>query len=185
MPENQFKFYAPVKVRYNETDLQGHVNFIHYYAYFDVGLIEYMEEIRYGYETMLAEGADFLYAESHCEYKSSAKWPEVLRIYTRVAHMGRRSLRFGFKVRAESDQRLIAVGHIAAVTADKDTFEVRPIPERMRQAVERYEGALWLPSGLPRLRLRRHDLAAKLMAVPAMPKKKRIDLNSAPTAGDR
>ncbi len=141
MPENQFNFYAPVKVRYNETDLQGHVNFIHYYAYFDVGLIEYMEEIRYGYETMLAEGADFLYAESHCEYKSSAKWPEVLRIYTRVAHMGRRSLRFGFKVRAESDQRLIAVGHIAAVTADKDTFEVRPIPERMRQAVERYEGA--------------------------------------------
>ena len=136
-----FRFHTPLKVRFNETDLQGHVNFIHYYAYFDVGLIEYLEAIGYGYETMLAEGTDFLYAESHCEYKSSAKWPEALRIYARVAHMGRRSLRFEFEVRAESDERLIAVGHIAAVTADKDTFEMRPIPERMRQAVEQYEGA--------------------------------------------
>ncbi len=135
-----FKFYAPVKVRFNETDLQGHVNFGNYYFYFDVGAIEYLEAIGYDYEAMLADDTDFIYAESHCNYKSSAKWPEVLRIYTRIGHMGRTSLRLEFEVRAEPDERLVATGHIVAVTANKETFKPHPIPERMRAAVTAYEG---------------------------------------------
>jgi acyl-CoA thioester hydrolase len=131
-----FEFHATIKVRYNETDLQGHVNFMHYYAYFDVGVIEYMEAIGYGYETMLAEGTDLLYAESHCEYKSSAKWPEVLRVYTRLGHIGQRSLRFEFEIRAEIDKRFVAQGYIVAVTANRDTFEVHSIPDSMRKVLE-------------------------------------------------
>jgi len=33
-----FRFYYPVKVRFVETDAQGHVFFGHYLTYFDVGL---------------------------------------------------------------------------------------------------------------------------------------------------
>ena len=40
-----FKFSTPVKVRFNETDLQGHVNFGHHLFYFDVGLTEYLDAI--------------------------------------------------------------------------------------------------------------------------------------------
>lgn len=135
-----FKFYTPIRVRYNETDQQGHVNFGHYYFYFDVAVTDYLGAIGYDYQTMLADNTDFLYAESHCNYKSSAKWPEVLRVYTRIGHLGRRSLRFEFEVRAEADDRLIAGGHIVAVTADKNTFEPQSIPERMRQTIIAYEG---------------------------------------------
>jgi hypothetical protein len=39
------KFYYPVKVRFVETDAQGHVFFGHYLTYFDVGLTEYMHAI--------------------------------------------------------------------------------------------------------------------------------------------
>ena len=131
-----FEFHATIKVRYNETDLQAHVNFMHYYAYFDDGVTEYMEVIGCGYEALLAEETDLLYAESHCEYKSSAKWPEVLRVYTRLGHMDQRSLRFEFEVRAEIDERFGAQGCIVAVTANKDTFEVHSIPDSMRKALE-------------------------------------------------
>ena len=134
-----FKFYTPVRVRFNETDLQGHVNFGQYYFYFDVGVTEYLEAIGYDHRAMLADQTDFLFAESHCKYKSSAKWPEVLRVYTRVGHLGRRSIRFEFEVRAETDDRLIATGHIVAVTADSASFQSHPIPERMRQAITAYE----------------------------------------------
>ena len=135
-----FKFSTPVKVRYNETDLQGHVNFIHYFAYFDVGVTEYFAAIGYSYSEMLADGADMLYVESHCEYKSRATWPDVLNIHTRIAHLGRRSIRFEFEVIAENDGRVIAVGHIVTVTAAPVTFEPREIPERLRRAVAAYEG---------------------------------------------
>lgn len=134
-----FKFYNRLRVRFNETDLQGHVNFAQYYFYFDESITHYFEAIGYDHEAMHADNTDLLFAESHCVYKSSAKWPEWLRVYVRVGHVGRRSLRFEFEVRAETDERLIATGHIVAVTANKDAFAPQPIPEKLRQAVSIYE----------------------------------------------
>lgn len=144
-PEPKYKFYTPLKVRFNETDLQGHVNFGQYYFYFDVAVTEYLDAINYDYQTMLADNTDFIYAESHCVYKSSAKWPEVLNIHTRIGYIGRRSLRFDFAVWAQADERLVATGHIAAVTADRQSFTPQPVPERLRQAVLAYEGTLEPP----------------------------------------
>ena len=135
-----FKFFTPIKVRFNETDLQGHVNFAHYLSFFDVGATEYMVAIGYDYETMLAEGVDLLYAESHCSYKSRAKWPEVLNVHVRIAHLGRRSVRYEFDVRAQKGGRQVATGHIVAVTVERMTWAEREVPERLRRAVAEYEG---------------------------------------------
>jgi acyl-CoA thioester hydrolase len=137
-----FRFHAPVKVRYNETDMQGHVNFGHYLFYFDVGVVEYFEAIGYSYQDMLEDQTDLLYVEAHCNYKSPAKWPEIILVGTRVGHVGKRSLRFEFELRTQGDNRLVATGHIAVVTARPDDFELRPIPERMLEAVRDFEGAL-------------------------------------------
>ena len=134
-----FKFFTPVKVRFNETDLQGHVNFGQYLFYFDVGATEYMDAIGYNYAQLLADGVDLLYVESHCNYKSPVQWPETLNVHTRIAHLGRRSVRYEFEVRAESDGRAVATGHIVAVTAERGTWAEREVPEGLRQAVARYE----------------------------------------------
>lgn len=136
----EFKFYAPVKVRYNETDLQGHVNFGHYFFYFDVGVTEYFEQLGYDYEDMLEDGVDILYAEAHSNYKSPAHWPEVLRVYTRVGHIGQRSVRFEFSVQGENDQREIVTGHIVTVCATAGEFQPANVPDRFRQAIEEFEG---------------------------------------------
>lgn len=143
--EPKYKFYTPLKVRFNETDLQGHVNFGQYYFYFDVAVTEYLEAINYDYQTMLADNTDFIYAESHCNYKSSAKWPELLNIHARIGYIGRRSLRYDFAVWADADERLVATGHIVAVTADRQTFAPHPVPERLREAVIAYEGSVETP----------------------------------------
>jgi acyl-CoA thioester hydrolase len=134
-----FRFHAPVKVRFNETDLQRHVNFSQFYVYFDFGLTEYLEAIGYDYPRMLADGADMLYVESRCRNHSPAHWPDVLLVYTRMGHIGRRSLRFEFEVRAQADKRLVAEGHIAAVTVTRDSFDPWPVPDGLRQAAETFE----------------------------------------------
>lgn len=137
-----FKFSTPLKVRFNETDLQGHVNFGQYLFYFDVGATEYMAAIGYSYDKMLADGVDLLYAESHCNYKSPVKWPEVLNIHTRIARLGRRSLRYEFDVRVGGDGRQVATGHVVAITAERGTWAEREVPDGLRRAVAEYEGAI-------------------------------------------
>jgi acyl-CoA thioester hydrolase len=133
------RFYVPVKVRFNETDLQGHVNFGHFLFYFDIALVEFMDEIGYGYETMLKQGTDIVYAESHCNYHSPAHWPEVLLVYARIANLGERSIRYEFEIRGKEDKRPVASGHIVAVTVAKETFEPAPIPNALRAAVRSYD----------------------------------------------
>lgn len=140
--EQKFKFYTPLKVRYEDTDQQGHVYFGKYYAYFDEGLEAYLAAVGYNLNQLLADETDVVYAESHCAYKSSAKWPEVLRVYTRIGHVGRRSLRFEFEIWGDEGARLVATGYIAAVTVNHQTFKPQPVPDGLRQAVEAYEGKL-------------------------------------------
>ena len=143
----EFRFRTAVKVRYNEVDMQGHVNFANYYFYFDIGLTEYLAAIGYDYSRMLADGQDMLYIESHCNHKSPARWPETLWINTRVAEMRNRGLRFEFEARAEQDDRLVATGHIVAVTTRREGLTPCPIPDRLRDAVLAYEGEKALSKG--------------------------------------
>jgi len=135
-----FKFSTPLKVRFNETDLQGHVNFGQYLFYFDVGATEYMEALGYDYDRMLAEGVDLLYVESHCNYLSPVKWPETLNVHTRIGHLGRRSIRYEFDIRAEQDGRQVATGHIVAVAAQRGTWAEKEVPDGLRRAVAAFEG---------------------------------------------
>jgi acyl-CoA thioester hydrolase len=139
MIKPSYKFFEPTKIRYDDTDQQGHVYFGKYYAYFDEGVEGYLAAIGYNYQQMLADNTDFVYAESHCNYKSSAKWPEVLNVHTRIGHFGKRSLRFEFELWAAADSRLVATGHIVAVTVDRNTFKSHPVPDGLRQAVATYE----------------------------------------------
>ncbi|MBI5829586.1 MAG: thioesterase family protein [Chloroflexi bacterium] len=85
---------------------------------------------------------DLLYAESHCNYQSPVKWPEVLRVHTRIGHLGRRSLRYEFDIRAEQDGRQVATGYIVAIAAQRGTWAEKEIPDGLRRAVAVYEAGL-------------------------------------------
>ena len=93
-----YRFSTPLRVRFNETDAQGHVNFAWYLNYFDVALIEYLRALGYSYNDMLEEGFDMLYIDAHTAYKSAAYFDEILQVRCRVGKIGNTSLRFDFQV---------------------------------------------------------------------------------------
>jgi acyl-CoA thioester hydrolase len=135
-----YRFHTPIRVRYNETDSQGHVNFAWYFNYFDVALIEYLRDLGYSYTDMLADGVDMLYIDAHSAYKSPAYFDEILRIHCRAGKIGNTSLRFDFQIFGEVDGRQVASGEIVVVIAGRDTYEKRLVPQRLREAVEAFEG---------------------------------------------
>jgi acyl-CoA thioester hydrolase len=136
----QFKFYYPLKVRYAETDAQGHVFFGNYYTYFDEGLVEYLRRIGYSYQDLFDEGMDFLYVESQCRHYSSARFDDILNVHTTVGEFGTSSLTFEFSIYKEGADELVATGHIVAVNVDQETRRPIPVPEALRRAVAEYEG---------------------------------------------
>ena len=156
--DREHRFYHPLRVRYAETDAQGHVFFGHYLSYFDVGLIEYMRAIGYHYPDMAASGVDMYYVKATCQYKGRAYFDDLLHIHTRIGHIGNTSFAFEFSVyrvmsvtraqdtarRVDDDKQpgneMIATGKIVAVTVDVNTEQPIRVPDELREAISRFEG---------------------------------------------
>ena len=136
---DKFKFFYPLKVRYAETDAQGHVFFGNYYTYFDEGLVEYMRELGYSYQDLLDQGMDLLYVESGCRHHSPARFDDILHVHTTLGKIGNSSLTFGFSIFKQGSDQLVATGHIVAVNVDRDTRRPVSVPKALRNAVADYE----------------------------------------------
>jgi acyl-CoA thioester hydrolase len=135
----RFKFSYPLKVRYAETDAQGHVFFGNYYTYFDESLLEYMRATGYSYQDLLSDGMDFLYLESHCHHYAPAHFDDVLNVHARIGSIGNSSVTFEFSIYKDGSEELLAAGHIIAVNVDAASRRPLPVPEALRRAVEEYE----------------------------------------------
>lgn len=134
------RFYHPLRVRYIETDAQGHVFFGNYLNYFDIGLLEYTRAIGYAYPDMLASGVDMFYVEASCQYKGRAFFDDLLHVHTRIGHIGNTSFAFEFAIHRQPAGELIATGRITAVAVDADTEQPVRVPDELREAVARFEG---------------------------------------------
>ncbi len=136
----KYKFFTPVRVRYADTDAQGHVFFSNYFIYFDQGLTDYLKAVGYGYDEFLREGLDFFYVDAQCSYKGSARFDEVLHVHTRLTKIGRTSFTFRFSIFKADTDEFICSGHIVAVAIRTETRRPVPVPDGLRRAVESYEG---------------------------------------------
>jgi acyl-CoA thioester hydrolase len=135
----KYKFCMPLRVRYAETDMQGHVFFANYLIYFDEALTQYMRAIGCTYSDLLAAGADTFYIHSECDYSGRSFFEDVLNIHAHVGQIGNSSLTFEFAaIRAQTDE-VVATGKIVAVCVDPRTKKKVRVPEVFRQAVARYE----------------------------------------------
>lgn len=134
-----FPFFTTLRVRYNETDAQGHVNFSWYLNYFDVALTAYLRELGYSYQQMLADGVDMLYVDAHTAYYSPAYFDDLLKLHCRIGRIGNTSIRFDFQVFADEDERSIATGEITVVLCDREKRKKLTIPDKFRQLVAAYQ----------------------------------------------
>lgn len=135
----KYKFYHPVRVRFYETDAQGHVFFGDYLNYFDVGLIEYMRAIGMDYAAMENSGVGMFFVHADCQYKSRARFDDLLHVHTRIGRVGNTSFTFEFAVYKQATDLLISTGSITAVTVDAQTEQPIRVPEELRTAIAEFE----------------------------------------------
>ena len=61
------------RVRYQETDAQGHVHHANYFTYFEMGRTELMRANGFRYRDMELTGLNLVIAEAKCEYLTGAQ----------------------------------------------------------------------------------------------------------------
>ncbi|WP_339843958.1 thioesterase family protein [uncultured Halopseudomonas sp.] len=138
MQPDDFRFSHALRVRWAEADMQGIVFNGHYLTFADVGITEYFRAMgqTYSGETG-ANGSDFFAVKTLLEYRSPARFDDMLDVHVRIARLGNSSMQFLIGIyRAEE---LLVNGEIVYVHADQTTRRPSPIPQVFRKAVASFE----------------------------------------------
>lgn len=127
------------KVRYSDTDEQGHVFNGNYFVYFDDAITDYMEALlgRAG----SPEGCDIFLAHAECDFRSSARLGETLHTTARIERVGSTSLTFALTTLEAATGRVVAQGKEIYVVVDLETHRPMPVPEGLRRRIEAFEAS--------------------------------------------
>ncbi len=136
---NEFRFYQPIQVRYNDIDAQGHVNNARYVTYIEYARFRYITELG------LWDGKSFMdlgliVADCHISYLAPIKLDQRIRVGTRVSRIGNKSLVFSSVIEEEGSARVVAKAEIVMVSYDYHTETTVPVPAEWREKISRYEG---------------------------------------------
>ncbi len=88
------EFKVLIRVRFAECDAQNVVFNARYGDYVDIAISEYYREVFGGYETLLKQGLDSQVVRLATDWKSSAKYDDVLSAAVAVKHIGTSSFSF-------------------------------------------------------------------------------------------
>lgn len=119
--------------RWNDNDAFGHMNNAVHYQFFDTAVNLQLRD--WGSAQSPQDSFRFIVAETGCRYFSELRYPGVITLGLRVAHLGRSSVRYELGLFAEGSDQAAATGFLVHVHVAKDTNRPSPIPEDLRVAM--------------------------------------------------
>lgn len=133
--ESTLPFSDILRVRYSDTDAQGHLYFANYLVYADEVAGFYMESL--GLQAMNPKQAPcFIFTVNvSCDYLGECKAFDTVRVFTGYSRLGRTSAEIAFEIYNEESASLLARGAITQVFTNKQTRVATPIPTDFRAAI--------------------------------------------------
>lgn len=133
----QFPFRSHDKLRYGDTDRQGHVNNAVFATLLETGRVEMFFS---GGEPLADAGCSFVIAHLSLDYIAELHWPGRVDVGTRVLGAGRSSLRL--EQALFQKDRLAALAQSVVVQVSDQTRRGHPLSSRL---IERLRPYWWPP----------------------------------------
>ena len=126
-------FRTDIQVRFNDTDMLGHLNNTAYAIYAEQGRVALMDFRATG---ALPEGVFVLLARLELDFLRQVRYGDRVYVLTRVAKVGRTSVTSAQET--YGDDALAARTLSVVVVFDYSLQKLVPIPERVRELLEPY-----------------------------------------------
>jgi len=117
-------YKTEIRVPYADTDRMGIVYHTNYIKYFEIGRTEYLRDVGYPYARLEQEGIWLPVASVYCEYKSPAKYDDLLAVNTWVGDLKNATIVMAYEIfRKETGELLVKGETKHPITDDK----LRPV----------------------------------------------------------
>ncbi|WP_236863965.1 acyl-CoA thioesterase [Brevibacterium daeguense] len=116
------------KLRYSDTDKQGHVNNAVYSTFFESGRVEFIDQ---AHQAAGHRDSEFVIAQLTIKFLQETHWPGMVEVGSRVQRVGNSSL--VVEQALFNDERLCATAESVIVQINTQTRRPQPFDEDMRQ----------------------------------------------------
>ena len=130
---DDYRHFLTVTTRWMDNDVYGHINNVQYYSYFDTVINRFL--IDRGMLDIHAGEVIGLAVESHCNYFSSAAFPDDIEAGLRVANLGRSSVRYEIGLFIAAREQAVAQGHFIHVYVNRDSGQPVDLPDTLREGL--------------------------------------------------
>lgn len=142
MERTKFKHHTQVRVRNYEIDWQGIVHNANHLLYFEVGRVVYLGDVGIKVDiNTIQHDSKVVVARNEIDYRSPARFGEVLDVYTRISYIRETSFVFEGFIEDSASKRLISENVSVHVWLDHRTDRPLRVPEEFRKWVQRFEGS--------------------------------------------
>lgn len=125
------------KIYFHDTDCGGVVYYANYLKYLEEARTEYLSGKGIGLKDLMAKGIYFVVSHVEVDYKSPARYQDVIRIFTDIEKVGFSTLHFFQKVFKEDN--LLVEARITLVCINRD-FKPVKIPDGLDSILKREMG---------------------------------------------
>ncbi len=118
------------KVRYADTDRQGHVNNANFATFLETGRVEVLYNPEF---PILAEGASFVIASLNLEFLDEITWPGIVDIGTGIMKIGNSSISIAQKL--FQHERCVAEAQTVVVQVEDGSGRGAPLTDSARETL--------------------------------------------------
>ncbi len=123
-----------LRVRFEETDTMQVVYYAKYFTWMEVGRIGLLRDIGLAYRDWQARGLNIPVVQAHADYRASARFDDEVLVKTRVASVGKSSIRFENEITKLPEGALLCEGHTVHALIGKGGRAV-PFPDDLRSVL--------------------------------------------------
>ena len=130
------RFSMVQRVRFGDLDAMQHMNNVEFLRFFETARIDFITQLAPDHQPGSPGRFGFIFAECHIAYRAPAFFDDAIRTYVWPQELKRSSLRLGFEMKVDADDRLVAEGWGTLVGYDYEAGEAQPIPDAFRARIE-------------------------------------------------
>lgn len=127
-PKQLFPYVTTEKIRYVDTDRQGHVNNSVFSSLLEAGRVELLHQSQ---RPLVGVESEFVIARMEIDFRGEILWPGVVTIGTRVARLGNSSITLYQEI--AQDGRLCACANTVIVHLHTPTRKPQPLTQAARE----------------------------------------------------
>ncbi|MCS6289445.1 MAG: YbgC/FadM family acyl-CoA thioesterase [Nitrospira sp.] len=124
-----------IRIYYEDTDCGGVVYYANYLKYFERARTHYLEERGLSVAELRDGGTQFMVVHAELDYRSPARYGDILTIDTNLAAVGQVSLTFAHVMRERTSGRVVVEGSAKLVTVD-DNLKVKRLDKPTLAALQ-------------------------------------------------